>query len=116
MGIFDFLRRETPDGDLLPHAVGADRALDLVREGAILVDVRENHEWKAGHAREAIHVPLARLASSTDRLDKGRPVVVVCASGNRSRQGAGVLRSAGINATSLKGGMQAWAMAGGSIA
>lgn len=114
MGFLDFLRREP--GDVLPGAVGVDRALELVRDGAILVDVRENHEWKAGHAREAIHVPLARIATSTGRLDKGRPVVVVCARGNRSRRGAGQLRSKGINATSLKGGMNAWRAAGGSIA
>lgn len=112
MGIFDFLRR---DGDGLPRAIRAERARELVQDGAILVDVRENHEWKAGHAREAIHIPLARVASSAGRLDRGRPVVVVCASGSRSRQAVGQLRSRGIEATSLKGGMRAWQAAGGSL-
>lgn len=112
MGIFDLLRR---DADTLPRAIRADRALELVKDGAILVDVRESHEWKAGHARQAIHIPLARIGTSAGRLDKGRPVVVVCAHGNRSRQAAGQLRSRGIDATSLKGGMRAWQAAGGSL-
>lgn len=113
MGLFDFLKRTPLDPTNLPAAVKAEEAVALVTDGAVLVDVRENHEWKAGHAREAIHIPLARLASSTNRF-KGRPVVVVCASGSRSRHGASELRAQGINATSLKGGMRAWQSAGGS--
>lgn len=113
MGLFSFLR-PAADG-ALPAAIHADRALELVREGASLVDVREKHEWKAGHAREAIHIPLGALQTSTGRIPKGRPVVVVCASGARSRQAAQLLRTVGLEATSLKGGMRAWQGAGGSV-
>lgn len=115
MGLFDMFRRKPMDPTQLPAAVRVEDAVALVRDGALLVDVRENHEWKAGHAREAIHIPLGKITNSTGRLSKGRPVVVVCASGNRSRQGAKLLRSQGINATSLKGGMHAWRNAGGSL-
>lgn len=114
MGFFDLFRR-TQDPNRLPGAIAAHRAVELVQEGAVLVDVRENHEWKAGHARGAVHIPLGRLATSTSRIPTGRPVVVVCASGNRSRAGAATLRDQGFNATSLKGGMHAWQNAGGAL-
>lgn len=113
MGFFDFLKRS--DDGSLPAAITAQRAVQLVSEGATLVDVREKAEWKAGHARAAIHIPLGALQNSTSRIPKGRPVVVVCASGARSRQGAGMLRKMGIEATSLSGGMRAWEGAGGSM-
>lgn len=114
MGFTDLFRRPL-NPDALPAAIRADQARTLVSEGAILVDVRESAEWKSGHPRGAIHIPLGRLATSTGRL-KGRPVVLVCASGSRSRAGARQLRSHGINATSLKGGVHAWHAAGGTLA
>ncbi|NLI17928.1 MAG: rhodanese-like domain-containing protein [Actinomycetales bacterium] len=115
MGLFDFLRRTPQDPSRLPGAIRADRAVELVRDGAVLVDVREDHEWRAGHARAALHIPLGRLATSTGRIPQGRPIVVVCAHGNRSRVGAARLRAQGLNATSLKGGMAAWHNAGGAL-
>ncbi len=112
MGLFDLFRRDTSG---LPHTVRADRAFALLDEGAVLVDVREPAEWRSGHAPQARHIPLARLASEGGRLRKDRPVVVVCASGARSRSGAAQLRSMGYQATSLAGGMAAWRSAGGKV-
>ncbi|HHW83864.1 MAG TPA: rhodanese-like domain-containing protein [Actinomycetales bacterium] len=114
MGIFDFFRRSS-DPDAIPNNVSAERAIELVKDGAILVDVREKHEWKAGHAREAIHIPLGSLSGSTGRIRKGKHVFVVCASGMRSKSGAAQLRAAGFPASSIKGGMAAWQHAGGSF-
>ena len=112
MGLFDIFRRDTSG---LPHTVRVDRAFALLDEGAVLVDVREPAEWRSGHAPQARHIPLARLASEGGRLRKDRPVVVVCASGARSRSGAAQLRSMGYQATSLAGGMAAWRSAGGKV-
>lgn len=114
MGFFDFLKRGK-DPNALPKTVTAERGLELVKDGATLVDIRERAEWKSGHAREALHIPLGKLATSTGRLPKGKPVVVVCASGMRSMTGAAQLRDAGFEATSLRGGMRAWQQAGGSF-
>jgi rhodanese-related sulfurtransferase len=115
---FDRLRRlfggEPDDGRLRP-TVNAARALDLVAEGATLVDVRENSEWKSGHAPRAVHIPLGQIDQGARRLTKGRPVVVVCASGMRSRTAAKQLRAAGFEATSVSGGMGAWQRAGGEV-
>ena len=112
MGLFDLFRRDTAG---LPHTVRADRAFELLDSGAVLVDVREPAEWRSGHAPQARHIPLARLASEGSRLRKEVPVVVMCASGVRSRSGAAQLRSMGYQATSLTGGLAAWRSAGGKV-
>ncbi len=113
MSLLDRLLRRDPDA--LPRSVRADAARALVDGGATLVDVREPHEWRAGHARAARHVPLARLETETRRLPKDAPVVVMCATGARSRVAAAQLRSSGYRATSLAGGLAAWQAAGGSV-
>ena len=95
--------------------MNAARALDLVKEGATLVDVRENNEWKSGHAPRAVHIPLGQIDQGARRLTKTRPVVVVCASGMRSRTAAKQLRALGYEATSVSGGMAALQRAGGEV-
>src|SRR5665648_488454 len=95
--------------------IKAERALELVRGGATLLDVRENSEWKSGHAPGAVHVALADIDKAPRRLRQGRPVVVMCASGMRSRTAAKYLRGLGWDAASLSGGMMAWQRAGGEI-
>ena len=104
-----------PSDGRLGSSVSAARAVELVREGASLVDVRERAEWKSGHAPQAVHIPLADVEKGSRRLSKDRPVVVVCASGMRSRTGAKHLRSLGFEATSLTGGLGAWQRAGGAV-
>lgn len=102
------------DGSLRP-TIKAARAVELVTGGATLVDVRESTEWRAGHAPGAVHIPLGQITRGARRLQKGRPVVVVCASGMRSRSGAQQLRDLGYQATSVSGGMAAWRRAGGEV-
>ncbi|MDO5747992.1 MAG: rhodanese-like domain-containing protein [Actinomycetaceae bacterium] len=97
------------------NQVSADEAVALYKEGHQLVDVREKSEWNSGHARGAIHIPLGQLENRTNRLHKHTPVLVICASGMRSRTGAKTLRDKGFQAVSVKGGMSAWMRAGGSI-
>ncbi|PFG39266.1 rhodanese-related sulfurtransferase [Georgenia soli] len=99
----------------LGSSVSAARAVELVRDGANLVDVRERSEWRSGHAPQAVHIPLADLDKAPGRLTKDRPVVVMCASGMRSRTGAKHLRSLGLDAASLSGGIGAWQRAGGAV-
>jgi rhodanese-related sulfurtransferase len=76
----------------------------------VLLDVREDDEWAAGHAPGATHVPLLRLA--TDSVPAGATVLCVCRSGARSGRAAEALRGAGIDAVNVAGGMKAWAAAG----
>ena len=54
----------------------------MVDTGAVILDVREPYEWDAGHAPQAVHVPMGLL--SLDGLPDGRPLLVVCHLGVRS--------------------------------
>ncbi|GAA3820924.1 sulfurtransferase [Cellulomonas soli] len=103
------------DDGRLPASVDAARALELVRGGAAVLDVRERSEWKTGHAPQAVHVPLGEIDTAPRRLRQGAPVVVMCASGIRSRSAAKRLRGLGYDATSLSGGIAAWQRAGGAV-
>ncbi len=96
-------------------SVHGDGARVLVRDGAALLDVRESAEWNAGHAPQATHLPLSRIAEAGRKLNQGRRVVVVCRSGNRSRSATKRLRAMGYDAVNLSGGMRAWAGSGGQV-
>jgi rhodanese-related sulfurtransferase len=65
--------------------------------GAVLIDVREPHEWRAGHASGARHIPLAQLPGSLDQLPREAPVYLICATGNRSRNAAAFLQKNGFS-------------------
>lgn len=83
-----------------------------LREEVQLLDVREPHEWEAGHIEEAVHIPMGQLAARQDEIAADRTVVAVCRSGARSGQVAAALQNAGYDAHNLDGGMQAWDRAG----
>jgi glyoxylase-like metal-dependent hydrolase (beta-lactamase superfamily II)/rhodanese-related sulfurtransferase len=79
------------------QAVGAEWVLARLKVGTVtLVDVRDPHEWEAGHVAGAVSLPLPQLA---DGLDPGveikPPVAVVCAAGLRAALAASVLRRRG---------------------
>ncbi|WP_367325764.1 rhodanese-like domain-containing protein [Streptomyces sp. HUAS ZL42] len=81
---------------------------------AVLLDVREPYEWQAGHASGAVHLPLSALAAGAalPADAQARPLVVICRSGNRSRQAAELLAARGSQAVDVIGGMRDWAGAG----
>lgn len=81
-------------------------------EAVQVVDVRDPNEWEAGRIEGALHIPVDDLAERVGELDRDRPVVAVCRSGNRSGRAAEWLREEGFDAENLEGGMQAWAEAG----
>ena len=81
--------------------------------GAVLVDVREPQEWRAGHARGARHIPLAQLPGRLAELPREAPVYLICASGNRSRKAAAFLQKNGFDRpVNVRGGTAAWQRAG----
>ena len=79
---------------------------------AVVVDVRQNAEWKRGHIQGAVHIPLAALSSRMHQLPNGKTIVTVCASGHRSAAAARTLTRAGHDVLNLRGGMAAWSRAG----
>ncbi|MFM9372738.1 rhodanese-like domain-containing protein [Streptomyces sp. Da 82-17] len=84
------------------------------RPEAVLLDVREQPEWQSGHAPGAVHAPLTGLVAGAalPAAAQGRPLVVICRSGNRSQRAARLLAERGADALDVKGGMDAWAAAG----
>jgi rhodanese-related sulfurtransferase len=83
-----------------------------VPAGAYLLDVREHDEWEAGHAPGAVHIPLGELGARHTELDRGRPLYVICRSGNRSAYAARALSGAGWDARNVSDGMVGWQAAG----
>jgi rhodanese-related sulfurtransferase len=96
-------------------AVDAAAAVKLVAGGAWLLDVREDHEWQAGHAPGAHHIPMGELGQRQDELPADRPILVICLSGARSRTVTDALRAAEYPALNVDGGMVAWNSAGGEV-
>ncbi|MEU6536942.1 rhodanese-like domain-containing protein [Streptomyces sp. NPDC047000] len=82
--------------------------------GAVLLDVREPREWQAGHAPGAVHLSLSAIAAGAGLPPRARSrqLVVICRSGNRSRQAAELLAARGADVVDVTGGMHAWARAG----
>lgn len=92
--------------------IDPNEARERIDAGALLLDVREQHEWDTGHSADAVHVPLREIPDRLDSLPRERPIVAVCRSGARSDRAAGFLAEQGFEAVNLAGGMQAWAAAG----
>ena len=94
------------------RAVGPGEAREAMERGAVLLDVREPHEWQAGHAPTARHIPLGQLGARAGELPRNREVLVVCRSGARSSRAAKLLAAQRGDVANVKGGMNAWARAG----
>ena len=74
-----------------------------------LVDCRDQYEWDAGRVDGAIHIPLnAIMAGSGPELVQGKPIAVICRSGNRSELAAMMLQARGFEAYNVEGGMEEW--------
>lgn len=68
----------------------------LVKQGAIIVDVRSKGEFSGGHIANSINIPVDVLANNLAKLkDKNKPVITCCASGIRSASAKNILKSNG---------------------
>jgi sulfur-carrier protein adenylyltransferase/sulfurtransferase len=92
--------------------VHPDTALHM-RDTARLVDVREPHEYAAGHIHGAELVPLATVEATARDWNREQDVVLICRSGARSGRAADLLVSLGfLRVHNMIGGMIAYAAAG----
>lgn len=127
--------KHLPSGDKVKHSEGflrlAEDAKARVREtsveealgrvsegGARLVDVREDREWEAGHARGAEHMGRGVIERDIEAAvpDKGAELILYCGGGYRSALAADNLRRMGYtNVYSLAGGWRAWREAGAPV-
>jgi rhodanese-related sulfurtransferase len=89
----------------------AEATLLMNREDALVLDVRETGEWSSGHITGARHISLGQLDKRLSELDKfkEKPIIVVCATGNRSSSACGQLKKHGFSKVfSLGGGVSSW--------
>ena len=94
-------------GEDVPAVDAAD-----VPTGAYLLDVREDDEWAAGHAPDAVHIAMSELGDRAGEIPQDADVYVICRSGVRSAQVTVALNNAGWQARNVDGGMKRWAEAG----
>lgn len=101
-------------------SISAHEALQRIKDGAKVVDVREPSEFVQGTIETAVNVPLAQIdAEGTKAMERAglladdQPVLVICRSGARSGSACARLRSSlGDRALNLEGGLMAWVGAG----
>lgn len=87
----------------------------LNHEDSVMIDVREDSEYKDGHIIDAVHIPLGKLDQRIVELEKFREksIIVSCRSGHRSSNACARLRKSGFETVyNLKGGVMAWQSAG----
>lgn len=81
----------------------------------VLLDVREDDEWAAGHAPQALHVPMGQVSQRLEEIVAAfpePPIYVICRSGMRSSHITALLTGRGLKAKNVDGGMQSWFAAG----
>jgi len=98
--------------------IGIDDYKKMPREGHLLIDVREDNEWAAGHAAGAIHLGKGIIERDIETKvpDKSATLVLYCGGGFRSALVADTLQKMGYeNPISLDGGWRAWNEAGMAV-
>ena len=92
----------------------ADAVLLINRENALVLDVRDDAEYAAGHITDARNIPLSQLEERVEELRKfkDKPVLVTCQAGMRSTKACNILKKHGFNKVfNLQGGLNAWQQA-----
>ena len=72
---------------------------ELLNQGAIIIDVRTESEYKSGHIKNSINVPLKDLTYRINEFDKKDNIVTVCAAGMRAESAKKFFESRGYNVT-----------------
>ncbi len=83
-----------------------------VAGGARLIDVREPHEYAAGHVPGALSIPLAAVGDHLDDFRGDGATYVICQAGGRSRRACELVELVGIEAVNVAGGTGAWIASG----
>lgn len=108
---------EAPAALDLPQDINAAQTNDIRdRDDVVILDVREDWEFAAGHIPGADWIPLGELPNRLSEIPTDKTVVAVCRSGNRSGQATAFLRGQGFdNVHNMTGGMISWEQAGFDI-
>jgi phage shock protein E len=78
----------------------------LIKNGAVIVDVRSKGEFASGHVKGSINIPLEQISNNVNNLKKHNHVIVCCRSGNRSGMAKRMLQSKGLSNVTNGGSWQ----------
>lgn len=97
------------------NSINKEKVIDLMKEGALLIDVRTFSEYNQGHIEEAINIDVQDILKETNNLSynnsnisKDKKIIVYCRSGSRSRSAAEKLVDMGYNYVYDFGSIDNW--------
>ena len=89
MGIF---------GSMFGVGTDTDKIKQMIDNGAVIIDVRTPGEFMGGHVADSLNMPLQGIQGDVEKIKAmNKPVVLCCASGNRSGQATNFLKAQGID-------------------
>lgn len=108
------VKNETGKSEAEIKQVSVTEAKPLVEKPDVqFIDVRTAAEYEGGHAPGTKNFPLDELENLTAKLDKEKPVYIICETGRRSQKGAELLQKNGFtDITNIQGGTSGWIAAG----
>jgi rhodanese-related sulfurtransferase len=89
---------------------------ERVAQGALVIDVREPDEYRAGHVPGAQLIPLATVPDELTRFNSAGPTYVICRSGGRSMRACEIAADEGYDVVNVTGGTGAWMDSGREVA
>lgn len=77
---------------------------ELIKKGAVILDVRTKGEYQGGHIKGSINISVDALSNNLNKLKKDKPIITCCASGMRSASAKSILKSNGFTDVHNGGG------------
>jgi rhodanese-related sulfurtransferase len=96
-------------------SISAEAAYEQQRNGVLMVDVRDEQEFMAGHPRGAHHIPVRDLPHRLHELPTDQPVLVISDQNARAHAAAELLTASGLVASTVEGGIREWRAKGHPI-
>ncbi len=109
LSLFVIILAACSNGGVSYETIALNDVVSQQEQGALVVDVREADEYAAGHIPGAMNKPLSEIsAGNYEGLDPEQSYVIVCQSGNRSKQASDILAEEGYQVTNVEQGMSSW--------
>jgi len=93
---------------LKKHKIYYWNNIENIIDNSILLDVRNQNEYEAGHIPNAVHIPLDSIRERINELDKKQKIYIYCLGGQRGYLAQQILKQHGFNTENLSGGYQLW--------
>ncbi len=77
---------------------------EMMKSGAQIIDVRTKDEYRGGHIKNSVNIPLQNLSNNLSKIKKDKPVITCCASGMRSSSARRILKAHGFSEVHNGGG------------